>query len=93
MGLVQSLPREILNCILGIAAVHMAACDPGNRALERTALEAKVAMFERITHLFYEPQYQRVDLLLCCMSLVFAMDVCTPLLILRLALLFYRWLS
>jgi hypothetical protein len=87
---IQSLPPEILNCILGISAVHMAASDPSNCASERTALEAKVTMFEGCNHLFQEPQRQRVDLLLCCMSLVFAMDVSTHLLMLRLALCIRR---
>ncbi|KAF1829054.1 hypothetical protein BDW02DRAFT_185015 [Decorospora gaudefroyi] len=71
----RSLPSEIVSCILGISAVHMATRDPGNRATERIALETKVNLFERIKSLFQEPQNQRVDVLLCCMSLIFAMDL------------------
>lgn len=48
----QSLPRNFLNCVLGTAAVHMAARSPGNRSVERFALEIKVRLFESINTAF-----------------------------------------
>jgi hypothetical protein len=87
--MVLSLPREILNCILGVAAVHMAARNPANRAMERIALETKVSLFQGINRLFQESQHQRVDVLFCCMSLMFAMDVSSMLL--KLDALFVRF--
>jgi hypothetical protein len=51
----QSLPRDFLNCILGTTAVHMAARNPGNRPVERLALEAKVCLFESINTAFQQP--------------------------------------
>lgn len=69
------LPRDISNCIFGVAAVHMAAQNPGNRALERLALETKVRVFHNITGLFEHPENQRADVLYTCITLMFAMDV------------------
>lgn len=72
---VQKLPRDLLNCILGIAAVHLAARHPGNRQIERVALETKVGLFQGINRLFQGPKDQGADLLFCCIALMFAMDV------------------
>lgn len=71
----QSLPRDFLNCILGTAAVHMAARNPGNRSIERMALEAKVCLFESISAAFQQPEHQRADVLFACTTLMFAMDI------------------
>ncbi|CAO2648291.1 Nn.00g075580.m01.CDS01 [Neocucurbitaria sp. VM-36] len=71
---VQNLPRDVLNCILGTAAVHMAVRHPGNRPMQRLALETKVTLFQGINRLFQHPQSQRADLLLCYIALMFAMD-------------------
>jgi hypothetical protein len=73
----QTLPRDLLKCILGIAAVHMAARNPGNRPVERLALEAKVCLFESINSAFQQPERQRADVLFACTHLMFAMHVYT----------------
>jgi len=78
----QKLPKSIVNCILGVTAVHMASRQPGNRALERLALETKVNVFQSHNQLLRLPQTkidQRPDVVICCSILIFAMDVsCLP---------------
>jgi hypothetical protein len=71
----RQLPRDISNCILGVAAVHMAWQNPGNRSIERLALETKVRVFQSINGLFEHPEHQRADVLYTCITLMFAMDV------------------
>lgn len=74
----QRLPRSIVNCILGIAAVHMASRNPGHRALERLALETKVNVFQSHNYLLQTPQSQldqQPDVIICSGILIFAMDV------------------
>lgn len=71
----QSLPRDFLNCILGVAAVHLAVRNPGNRPIQNLALEAKVGLFEGINAAFQQPQRQRADVLLACTTAMLAMDV------------------
>ncbi|KAF2688724.1 hypothetical protein K458DRAFT_151697 [Lentithecium fluviatile CBS 122367] len=74
----QRLPRSIVNCILGIAAVHMASRNPGNRALERLALETKVNVFQSHNRLLQMPQDQiehQPDVVICSGILIFAMDL------------------
>jgi hypothetical protein len=73
----QELPRDVLNCILGTAAVHMAVRNPGNQAIARLALETKVNLFEGINSTFREAQNQRADVLFVCTMLMYAMDVCS----------------
>jgi hypothetical protein len=71
----QTLPRNLLNCLLGNAAVHMALRHPGNPSVERLVLEAKVSLFEGISSAFQQPHQQRADVLFTCTTLMFAMDV------------------
>jgi hypothetical protein len=71
----QGLPREFLNCILGISAVHYAVRNPNNHMVRRLALEMKVSLFEGINNAFQQPQRQRADVLFACTTLMFAMDV------------------
>lgn len=74
----QRLPRTIVNCILGIAAVHMASRNPGNRALERLALETKVNVFQSHNSLLQASHHQadqQPDVVICSGILIFAMDV------------------
>jgi hypothetical protein len=71
----QELPRDILNCILGTAAVHMAFRNPSNQAIGRLALEMKVRLFQGINNAFQEPQNRRADILFVCTTLMYAMDV------------------
>jgi hypothetical protein len=74
----EKLPRIIVNSILGIAAVHMAARNPGNRALERLALETKVNVFQNHNRLLQMSKNQaehRPDVVICSGILIFAMDV------------------
>jgi hypothetical protein len=71
----HQLPRDILNCLLGVSAVHMAARNPGNLSIERLSLETKVGLFQSIKNLFKYPGNQRADVLLTCITLMFAMDV------------------
>jgi hypothetical protein len=75
---VKRLPRDILNAILGNAAMHMVARNPGNSSIERLALETKVALFQSMSRLFQHPLDQRPDVLFCCITLLFAMDVGSP---------------
>lgn len=72
----KGLPRDIMNCLLGIAVVHMAVRSPSDRQIERLALETKVNIFQSVHDLFQHPQKQRADVLLTCINLLFAMDVC-----------------
>ncbi|KAH7073583.1 hypothetical protein BKA63DRAFT_36278 [Paraphoma chrysanthemicola] len=71
----QNLPRNLLNCILGNAAVHMALRHPGNSSVEQLTLEAKVSLFEGISSAFQQPHQQRADILFTCTTLMFAMDI------------------
>jgi len=73
--IVQTLPPDFLNCVLGISAVHMAGRNSGNRQIQNLALEAKVKLFEGINSAFQQPQRQRADVLFACTTLMFAMDV------------------
>jgi hypothetical protein len=73
----QELPRDILNCILGTAAVHMAVRNPGNQAIGQLALEMKVSLFEGINNAFQNSQHRRADILFVCTTLMYAMDVCS----------------
>lgn len=76
--MVQRLPRSIVNCILGIAAVHMASRNPGNRTLEHLALETKVNVFQSHNRLLQMPQQRfdhQPDVVICSGILIFAMDV------------------
>jgi hypothetical protein len=69
------LPRDIVNGILGNAAIHMAVRNPGNRSAERLALETKANMFRGINRLLHDPYSRRPDVIFCCIILLFAMDV------------------
>lgn len=71
----QQMPREIVHCVLSIAAVQLAARNPGNGHYERLALETKVTMFQGINQLFQNPRSQRPDVLYTCILLMFAIDV------------------
>ena len=76
--MIQRLPRSIVNCILGIAAVHMASRNPGNRVMERLALETKENVFQSHNRLLQTPHYQadhQPDVVICSGILIFAMDV------------------
>jgi hypothetical protein len=77
--LAQKLPKSIIDCILGIAAVHMAVRNPGNAALERLALETKVNVLQnhnRRLHMPHDQAEQRPDVLISSGLLIYAMDVC-----------------
>jgi hypothetical protein len=76
---VRELPRIFLNCILGVAAVHMAVRDPGNRSASQLALETKVGVFECMSIAFQQAHDQRADVLYACILLMFNMEVCIPL--------------
>lgn len=69
------LPRDFANGILGAAAVHMASRQPGNRAVEKTALEIKAAVFKGFNQILQNPQHQRPDIFICVSLMVFAIDV------------------
>lgn len=72
----QRLPRTIVDCILGIAAVHMASRNPGNKMLERLALETKVKVFQSHNRLLQTPHLQvSPDVVIATGILIFAMDV------------------
>ena len=74
----QQLPKSIVNCLLGIAAVHMASRNPGSVSLERLALETKANVFQSHNQLLRMPQSQldqRPDVVISCGILIFAMDV------------------
>lgn len=56
----------------------MAVHNPGNRALERLALETKVNVFQRYNRLLQAPPTHvdhRPDVMICSSMLIFAMDV------------------
>ncbi|KAF2002571.1 hypothetical protein P154DRAFT_618624 [Amniculicola lignicola CBS 123094] len=72
---IQRLPKDLLNCILGVAAVHMASRQPENKALERMALETKGKIFQCFNYLLQNPAEQQPDVIICCGLLIFAMDV------------------
>jgi hypothetical protein len=76
---VRELPRIFLNCILGVAAVHMAVRDPGNRSASQLALETKVSVFECMSIAFQQAHHQRADVLYACILLMFNMEVCITL--------------
>jgi hypothetical protein len=78
LELIEKLPRDLVNCILGNAAVHMASRQPGNRQLERLALETKVNIFQSFNRLLHSPQNQQPDVIICCGMLIFAIDVRIP---------------
>ncbi|PVH98040.1 hypothetical protein DM02DRAFT_673662 [Periconia macrospinosa] len=74
----ERLPPIIANCILGFSAVHMASRNPGDKALEHLALEAKVHVYQHHNQLLTTPQYQgdlRPDVAACIGGLVFAIDM------------------
>lgn len=71
----QKLPRVLVNCILGVAAVHRASRQPGNRPVERLALEAKVKVFQCFNQLLQSSHNQQPDVIVATSTLVFAMDV------------------
>jgi hypothetical protein len=71
----QSLPRDILNAILSIAAVHMSVRNPGNRSIGRLTLEMKSRFFEGMNNAVQQPQQQRADVLFICIALLSAMEV------------------
>ncbi|KAF2471193.1 uncharacterized protein BDR25DRAFT_313817 [Lindgomyces ingoldianus] len=73
--LIQKLPKDIVNCILGNAAVHMASRQPENMQLERLALETKVNVFQSFNRLLQSPQNQQPDVIICCGILIYAMDL------------------
>ncbi|KAF2729876.1 hypothetical protein EJ04DRAFT_58091 [Polyplosphaeria fusca] len=75
MDVIEKLPRDIVNCILGIAAVHMASRHPGNRPLERLALETKASVFHSFNNRLQSPHNQHPDVIVCCGILIFAMDL------------------
>lgn len=78
-GYVQQLPKSVVNCLLGIAAVHMASRNLEDRDIERVALKAKVNILECHNQLLRVPKNllgQRPDILIACGVLIFAMDVC-----------------
>lgn len=81
--IMRRLPKDIVNCILGNAAVHMASRQPGNRALETLALESKYNIFRSFNGLLDSPQHQRADVIIANLILIFAMDVSSILQILR----------
>lgn len=72
----RSLPKDFLNCIIGISAIHMSIRHPGNSAVTRLALEMKNELFEGINNAFLQPHMQRADVLFICIALMFAMEVC-----------------
>ncbi|KAF2119142.1 hypothetical protein BDV96DRAFT_596911 [Lophiotrema nucula] len=72
---IRKLPRDIVNCILGNAAVHMASRQPESRPLERLALETKAAVYQSFNRRLQEPQNQTPDTIVCCGGLIFAMDL------------------
>ncbi|KAF1961084.1 hypothetical protein CC80DRAFT_229743 [Byssothecium circinans] len=77
-GVTQKLPRSIVNCILGIAAVHMASRHPGNRAWERLALETKVNIFQSYNRSMKSAENHtdlQPDVVICTGILIFAMDL------------------
>jgi N-acetyl-gamma-glutamylphosphate reductase len=76
----QLLPRDFLNAILSVAAVHMAVRNPANRSIGRLALEIKNRFFEGINNAVQQPQHQRADVLIVCITLLFAMEVCVNIL-------------
>lgn len=57
----------------------MAARNPGYRPIERLALETKTNLFQGLTRMLQSPHKQRPDVLFCCIILMFAMDVSSPL--------------
>ncbi|CAI6333989.1 unnamed protein product [Periconia digitata] len=72
------LPRIIVDCILAISAVHMSLQNPGNKALERLALEKKVGAYQSHNKTMVTPRDQtdiRPDVAICVGSLIFAMDL------------------
>ncbi|ORY07136.1 hypothetical protein BCR34DRAFT_28320 [Clohesyomyces aquaticus] len=73
--IMNKLPRDMVNCILGNAAVHMASRQPENPELERLALETKVNVFQSFNRLLQSPQNQDPDVIICCGILIYAMDV------------------
>jgi hypothetical protein len=72
---VRELPRIFLNCILGVAAAHMAVRTPGNRSASQLALETKVSVFECMSISFQQAHQQRADVLYACILLMFNMEV------------------
>jgi NADH:ubiquinone oxidoreductase subunit 3 (subunit A) len=72
---VRELPRIFLNCILGVAAAHMAVRTPGNRSASQLALETKVSVFECMSVAFQQAHQQRADVLYACILLMFNMEV------------------
>jgi hypothetical protein len=71
----RRLPRIFLNCILGVAAAHMAAKKQGHCRISRLALETKVSVFEGMSNAFQHAQHQRADVLYACITLMFIMEV------------------
>ncbi|KAF2710769.1 hypothetical protein K504DRAFT_465825 [Pleomassaria siparia CBS 279.74] len=74
-SLMRQLPRDIVNCILGNAAVHMASRQSGSLPLEQLALESKVKVFHSFNSLLKSPKNQRPDVIICVGLLIFSMDL------------------
>ncbi|KAF2267582.1 hypothetical protein CC78DRAFT_541535 [Lojkania enalia] len=73
--IIKILPRDIVNCILGNAAVHKASRQPGNRSLERLALETKAKVYQSFNSRLQSPHNQQPDVVVSCGMLIFAMDL------------------
>jgi hypothetical protein len=71
----QRLPRDYLNGVLTVSAVHYAVRNPQNGAVGRMALLMKATLFEGMNIAFQRPEQQRADLLLSCITLMSAIDV------------------
>jgi hypothetical protein len=84
--IMRRLPKDIMNCILGNAAVHMASRQPGNRALETLALESKSNVLQSFNSLLDSPQNQRPDVVISVGLLIFAMDASSLLRVLKFVL-------
>jgi hypothetical protein len=68
----------MVNCVLGIAAVHMLSQQPENAAMERLALETKVNVFQSHNRLLHMPRHHldyQPNVVVCIGILIFAMDV------------------
>ncbi|KAH7125566.1 hypothetical protein B0J11DRAFT_308980 [Dendryphion nanum] len=73
--IMHKLPRDVVNCVLGIAAVHKASRSPSNRSLERLALESKVNVFQSFNRLLQSANNSQADLIVVGGLLIFAMDL------------------
>jgi hypothetical protein len=71
----QRLPRDFLNGVLTVSAVHYAIRNPQNGTIGEMALRMKATLFEGMNIAFQQPEQQRADLLLSCITLMSAIDV------------------